>query len=48
MILIFILILIKCIDEYNKQKTLYSSKLFKKEDIIGMTIYNGTKTKNVT
>ena len=39
--------LIKCIEVYNKQEILYSSKYLKKEDIIGMTIYNGIKMKEV-
>ena len=39
--------LIKCINEFNKQEILYSSKYLKKENIIGMTIYNGIKMKEV-
>ena len=39
--------LIKNIELYNKQEIEYSYKIFKKIDILGMTIYNGIKLKEV-
>ena len=39
--------LIKCIEEFDKQEIEYSYKFLKNENILGMTIYNGIKLKEI-